>query len=42
MRRHGDAHESAAAVLDDHEHVEQSECRRDATKKSQATITPGD
>jgi hypothetical protein len=29
VRRHGDPHNSAAAVFDDHEHVEQSECRRD-------------
>ena len=29
VRRDVDAHQSAAAVLDDHEHVEQSECRRD-------------
>jgi len=29
MRRHGDAHESAAAVLDGHEHIKQSKCRRD-------------
>ncbi len=29
VRRHGDAHESAAAVLDDHEQVENAERRRD-------------
>ena len=29
VRRDCDAQDSTAAVLDDHEHVEQSECRRD-------------
>ena len=29
VRRHGNAQQSAAAVLDGHEHLEQSECRGD-------------
>ena len=37
-RGHIDVQQSAARVLDNHEHIEETKSRRDATQKSQATI----